>query len=141
MNGLTTKLVIYAGSAFLGGCAFIPVQHTTIAEPGGGAVTCTERGAGVFSYWIGKYKYDNCMEDAKNMGEGLNRLIGQPLTEAIQKLGSPSSTLAAGTETVYVWEKDGCTIKGDAQDGRLMHADYEGDHSDCRSYRETLARP
>lgn len=139
---MSRRLLCPAFSIVIAGCAFIPVQHTTVAEPGGGSVTCTERGAGVVSYWVGKHRYDNCLEDAKNMGEGLNRLIGQPLSVAIQKLGYPSSTMNAGTDTVYTWEKDGCTIKvGAADDHRVVHADYEGDHSDCKSYRETLMQP
>jgi hypothetical protein len=130
-------------SMILSACAFIPIQHTTVSEPSGGSVTCTQRGAGIVSFWVGKYKYDTCMEDAKVMGDGLSQLIGQPLSAAIKKLGYPNDkSMTTGTDTVYVWEKDGCTIKaGTDGDGRISQADYNGDHSDCKSYRNALAQP
>lgn len=74
------------------------------------------------------------------MGAGLKRLIGQPLATAIQKLGYPSDKgTAIGSDTVYVWENNGCTIKaGVGADNLISHADFEGDRSDCKQYRSML---
>lgn len=139
-RGATRASATLVASCALSACAFIPIQHTTVSEPSGGSVTCTQRGAGVVSYWVGKYKYDRCMQDAKDMGDGLNKLINQPLSVAVSKLGYPqNSPTTAGADTVYVWEKDGCTIHaGLAPNGLISHADYDGDHSDCKSYRNAL---
>lgn len=128
-------------SDFLAACAFIPIQKTTIAEPSGGSVICTQRGAGVVSYWVGQHKYNKCVENAQGMGAGMSRLIGQPLSNAVQKLGYPTDkTLTVGTDTVYVWEKDGCTIRaGVGKDDIISHATYEGDASDCKEFRQILA--
>jgi hypothetical protein len=133
-------LVLGTSSILSVSCAFIPLQHTTVPEPSGGAVTCTQRGAGVVSYWVGKYKYDRCMENAKDMGEGLKQLIGRPLSTAIEKLGYPqNNATTVGLDAVYVWEKNGCTIHaGVGSDGLISHADYDGDPADCKLYRDTL---
>jgi len=127
---------------FLTSCAFVPVQQTSVPMPAGGSVICTQRGMGIVSYWVGAIKYDQCVKDAKGMGGDVARLVGQPLDAVVQRLGYPGDkTAIVGTDTVYVWEKNGCTIKvGVNQGGSVSHADYDGDHSDCKAYRLALER-
>lgn len=137
----TKKSALFCFSLLLSGCAFIPIQKTTVAGPDGGSTVCTQRGAGAVSYWYGKYRYDKCLESAQEMGAGLKRLIGQPLAVAVQKLGYPSDKgTVIGSDTVYVWENSGCTIKaGVGADSLISHADFDGDRSDCKQYRDILA--
>jgi hypothetical protein len=140
---LNAKLANLAAPVLLCGCAFVPVQQTNVPQPGGGVVTCTQRGAGVVSYWVGKTRYDKCVEDARGMGGDVARLVGQPLSAVIQKLGYPGDkTRRVGSDTVYAWEKNGCTIEaGVNPDGIISHADHDGDRSDCKSYRNALEQP
>jgi hypothetical protein len=56
------------GALMLSGCAFIPIQDRTLANDKGGSVTCKQVGAGAFSYWIGKARYNNCIKSAQSQG-------------------------------------------------------------------------
>lgn len=74
------------------------------------------------------------------MDAALRLLIGQPLSVAIQKLGYPTDKgTIIGSDTVYVWENNGCTVKaGVGPDNLIAHAGFEGDQSDCKQYRDML---
>ena len=136
-------IAILPAATTFSGCAFVPVQQTKVPQPGGGSVTCTQRGAGLVSYWVGESRYDKCVEDAKGMGGDVARLEGQPLTAVVQKLGYPGDKARqVGTDTVYTWEKNGCTVEaGVNADGIITHADHDGDRGDCKAYRQALERP
>jgi hypothetical protein len=75
----------------------------------------------------------------KAMRTDMSGLSGQPVKVVVQKIGYPTNQLTIAGDTAYVWEKNGCTIKAgvDAQQ-RIVHADYDGDHSDCKSFRKML---
>jgi len=135
---ITAMIHVTAGLLF--GCADIPIQETAVPEAGGGFTTCTQRGMGVVSYWVGKIKYDQCVKDAGGMGGDVARLAGQPLDAVIEKIGYPNgNSERVGTDSVYVWSKDGCEIKaGVAKDGVISHAQYDGDSGDCKTFRSAL---
>lgn len=73
----------------ISGCGAVPVKETAVPQPAGGFATCTQRGMGVISYWVGKIKYDQCVKDADGMGGDVARLAGLPLDTVIGKLGYP----------------------------------------------------
>ncbi|MGF6409574.1 hypothetical protein OKW37_001244 [Paraburkholderia sp. MM5482-R2] len=52
----------------LGGCALVPVQDRTLKNASGGAITCKQVGAGVFSASIGKSRFDDCVAKARAEG-------------------------------------------------------------------------
>jgi hypothetical protein len=53
---------------------------------------------------------DQC--SAAGMGGDVARLEGQPLTAVVQKPGYPGDKARqVGTDTVYTWERNGCTRK------------------------------
>ena len=141
--GHNAGVAILAAAIIFSGCAFVPVQQTSVPQPGGGSITCTQRGAGLVSYWVGQSRYEKCVEDAKGMGGDIARLEGQPLTAVVHRLGYPGDKVRqVGTDTVYTWEKNGCTIEAGVNvDGIITHAYHDGDRSDCKAYREALERP
>jgi len=52
----------------LGGCALAPVQDQTLKNASGGAITCKQVGASVFSASIGKSRFDDCLAKARAEG-------------------------------------------------------------------------
>jgi len=77
----------------------------------------------------------------KTMTADMQALTGEPVREVIARIGYPKSksqTAVAG-DVVYVWEDNGCTLTvGVDSSERVTHADYDGDHSDCKPYRKKL---
>lgn len=65
---MESKLMVLAAAALMGGCAFIPVQTTTLTKPDGGYVMCKQVGRGIVSYWVGKSMHDNCVAKARADG-------------------------------------------------------------------------
>jgi hypothetical protein len=75
----------------------------------------------------------------KAMTADMRSLNGKPISQVIDRVGYPARDMAIAGDRVYVWENDGCTLKiGVDAGGHVTHADYDGDHSDCRVYRRKL---
>jgi hypothetical protein len=62
-HGSRLSLTFLLGS-LAAGCAFVPVQETTLKNANGGSVTCKQTGTGVVSASVGKKRYQECIDKA-----------------------------------------------------------------------------
>jgi hypothetical protein len=77
----------------------------------------------------------------KAMTADMKGLTGQPITTVIDRLGYPAREITIAGDRVYVWDGNGCTLKVGVDSGaHVIHAEYDGDHSDCGPYRRMLER-
>ena len=77
----------------------------------------------------------------KAMTADMKGLSGKPIRTVIDRLGYPAREVTIAGDKVYVWDSNGCTLKvGVDSSERVVHADFDGDHSDCHPYRKALER-
>lgn len=62
------RQILLTATLALTGCAFVPVQSTTLTKPNGSSVTCKQVGRGFASYSVGKSVYESCLAKAKADG-------------------------------------------------------------------------
>jgi hypothetical protein len=76
---------------------------------------------------------------SKAMSTDMRNLTGEPIRTIIDRLGYPARETTIAGDKVYVWDDNGCTLKvGVDSSDHVVHADYDGDHSDCKPYRKAL---
>jgi hypothetical protein len=77
----------------------------------------------------------------KAMMADMNSLTGEPVRTVFDRLGYPAREITIAGDKVYVWDGNGCTLKIGVDSGEhVIHAEYDGDHSDCGSYKKALER-
>jgi hypothetical protein len=75
----------------------------------------------------------------KAMTADMRALDGKPISQVIDRLGYPGRDMVIAGDKVYVWEDNGCTLKvGVDKADRVSHAEFDGDHSDCKPYKRKL---
>jgi hypothetical protein len=77
----------------------------------------------------------------KAMTADMQGLSGKPIRTVIDLLGYPARETTIAGDKVYIWDSNGCTLKvGVDSDDRVVHADFDGDHSDCHPYKRALEK-
>jgi hypothetical protein len=77
----------------------------------------------------------------KAMTADMKDLSGKLITTVIDRLGYPAREISIAGDKVYVWDGNGCTLKVGVDSGaHVIHAEYDGDHSDCGPFRKALER-
>ncbi len=75
----------------------------------------------------------------KAMTADMQGLSGKPIRTVIDRLGYPAREVTIAGDKVYVWDSNGCTLKIGVDSGEhVVHADFDGDHSDCHPYKKAL---
>jgi hypothetical protein len=75
------------------------------------------------------------------LDNGLQALVGQNLSAAVQVLGYPDGARTITGGTMYVWSSNSCTLQITADATyRIKRGQYSGNPADCARYEKALNR-